>query len=78
MTSTSRPSAPATGPRRAAPQVFYFAPQKKWYLVYQTGLPSYSTTKDPSKPETWSAPRNFQEEMPDIIRDNSAPSLCER
>jgi glycosyl hydrolase family 62 len=61
----------AIGPGyRAAPHVFYFAPQKKWYLVYQTGVPSYSTTDDPSKPETWSAPRNFQEEMPEIIRQN--------
>src|SRR4051794_39227968 len=55
---------------RAAPQLFYFAPQKKWYLVYQTGLPSYSTTTDPTKPETWSAPKNFQDKMPDIIAQN--------
>lgn len=55
---------------RAAPQVFYFAPQRKWYLVYQTGLPSYSTTRDPSKPETWTATKNFQETMPQIIADN--------
>jgi endo-1,4-beta-xylanase len=55
---------------RAAPQVFYFAPQKKWYLVYQTGLPSYSTTRDLSRPETWSATKNFQESMPQIIADN--------
>ncbi len=55
---------------RAAPQVFYFAPQHKWYMVYQTGVPSYSTTDDPSKPESWSAPRNFQDSMPDIIADN--------
>jgi endo-1,4-beta-xylanase len=61
----------AIGPGyRAAPQVFYFAPQKEWYLVYQTGLPSYSTTDDPTNPESWSAPRNFQDEMPDIIRQN--------
>jgi hypothetical protein len=55
---------------RAAPQVFYFAPQRKWYLVYQTGLPSFSTTRDISRPETWSAPKNFQETMPQIIADN--------
>ena len=55
---------------RAAPEVFYFAPQKKWYLVYQTGLPSYSTTTDPTRPETWSATRNLQESMPQIIADN--------
>jgi endo-1,4-beta-xylanase len=55
---------------RAAPEVFYFAPQKRWYLVYQTGLPSYSTTTDPTRPETWSATKNFQETMPQIIADN--------
>jgi endo-1,4-beta-xylanase len=29
---------------RAALQVFFFAPQNLWYLVYQTGNASYSTT----------------------------------
>lgn len=61
----------AIGPGyRAAPQAFYFAPKKKWYLVYQTGLPSYSTTDDPTNPESWSAPKNFQDQMPDVIRQN--------
>jgi endo-1,4-beta-xylanase len=55
---------------RAAPQLFYFAPKKTWFLVYQTGLPSYSTTDDPTRPETWSAPKNFQDKMPDIIAQN--------
>nr|AFY23018.1 unknown [uncultured bacterium] len=55
---------------RAAPQVFYFAPQNRWYLVYQTGLPSFSTTTDINNPQSWSAPRNFQSAMPDIIRQN--------
>jgi endo-1,4-beta-xylanase len=55
---------------RAAPQVFYFAPQRTWYLVYQTGNGSYSTAADPGRPETWSAPKNFYSQMPDIIRDN--------
>ncbi|MDT0345744.1 non-reducing end alpha-L-arabinofuranosidase family hydrolase [Streptomyces litchfieldiae] len=55
---------------RAAPQVFYFAPEKTWYLIYQTGLPSYSTTTDISDPTSWSAPRNFQEEMPPIVEEN--------
>ncbi|QOV40466.1 endo-1,4-beta-xylanase [Streptomyces ferrugineus] len=31
---------------RAAPQVFYYAPQRLWYLVYQTGNASYSTNPD--------------------------------
>ncbi|MEU0051292.1 non-reducing end alpha-L-arabinofuranosidase family hydrolase [Streptomyces sp. NPDC006309] len=55
---------------RAAPQVFYYAPQKLWYLVYQTGNASYSTNPDISNPDGWSAPRNFYPSMPDIIRQN--------
>ncbi len=54
----------------AAPHVFYFEPDGLWYLVYQTGLPSYSTTTDINDPASWSAPRNFQNEMPQIVRDN--------
>lgn len=54
----------------AAPHVFYFAPQNLWYLVYQTGLPSYSTTSNINDPMSWSAPRNFQSSMPQIVRDN--------
>jgi endo-1,4-beta-xylanase len=55
---------------RAAPQVFYYAPQKLWYLVYQTGNASYSTNPDISNPNGWSAPRNFYASMPDIIKQN--------
>ncbi len=55
---------------RAAPQVFYNAPQRLWYLVYQTGNASYSTNPDISNPNGWSAPRNFYSSMPDIIRQN--------
>ncbi|XVV00504.1 non-reducing end alpha-L-arabinofuranosidase family hydrolase [Actinosynnema sp. CA-248983] len=57
---------------KAAPQVFYFAPQRLWYLVYQTGdNASYSTTTDIANPASWSAPRNFYANgMPQIIRDN--------
>jgi hypothetical protein len=54
----------------AAPQVFYFAPQKLWYMVYQTGPPSYSTTTDPSKPESWSAPRTFFDSEPPVVTEN--------
>ena len=43
-----------------APQVFYFQPHKKWYLVYQMGVPeskkmwvAYSTTDDISDPTSW-------------------------
>lgn len=53
---------------RAAPQVFYFAPQKLWYLVYQGGPPLYSTTNDISDPLSWSAPKPFFNTTPDILK----------
>jgi len=43
----------------AAPQVFYFAPQSKWYLIFQSGQPQYATNDDVGKPEAWTAPVNF-------------------
>jgi hypothetical protein len=43
----------------AAPQVFYFAPQSKWYLIFQSGQPQYSTNDDINKPEAWTQPVNF-------------------
>lgn len=43
-----------------APQVFYFEPHAKWYLVYQVGVAgskkmwvAYSTTTDISNPTSW-------------------------
>jgi hypothetical protein len=42
-----------------APEVFYFTPQNKWYLIFQSGQPQYSTTSDPTQPSTWSEPQNF-------------------
>lgn len=42
----------------AAPQVFLFRPQSKWYLIYQTTdsnyLPAYSTTDNIDDPASWS------------------------
>ena len=56
---------------RAAPQLFYFTPQHLWYLVYQTdGGASYSTNTDPTRPQNWTAPKNFYAAMPDIIKQN--------
>ena len=62
----------AIGPGyRAAPELFYFQPQGLWYLIYQSGDgATYSTTTDPTKPETWSAPKPFFSTMPDIIQQN--------
>lgn len=46
-----------------APQVFYFTPHKKWYLVYQWADkntksfgPGFSTLDDPAKPATLTKP----------------------
>ena len=43
-----------------APQVFYFTPHKRWYLVYQMGVPglqkmwvAYSTTDNIADPQSW-------------------------
>lgn len=43
-----------------APQIFYFSPHKKWYLVYQMGVRgakkmwvAYSTTSDIADPDSW-------------------------
>jgi len=43
-----------------APQVFYFSPHKKWYLIYQVGVPkskkmwvAYSTTSTIADPTSW-------------------------
>ncbi|GAB2843497.1 non-reducing end alpha-L-arabinofuranosidase family hydrolase [Lentzea nigeriaca] len=55
---------------RAAPEVFYFAPQRLWYLVYQTGNASFSTNPDIDNPNGWSAPKNFYPSMPTIIQQN--------
>jgi endo-1,4-beta-xylanase len=63
----------AIGPGfRAAPQVFYFAPQKLWYLVYQSGNSSYSTNPDLSNPNGWSAPKDFYAGVPALIQKNLA------
>jgi hypothetical protein len=50
-----------------APQVFFFEPQGLWYLVYQSGPPTYSTTADISDPLSWTAPRPFFAETPATV-----------
>jgi len=48
-----------------APQVFYFTPHRRWYLLYQTSdlsrkpsmQPAVSTTTDLANPGSWSPPR---------------------
>jgi hypothetical protein len=52
---------------RAAPEVFYFEPQKLWYLIYQNGNAAYSTNKDISNPAGWTAPQTFYSKTPALI-----------
>ena len=67
-----------TNPRlsgyKCAPQVFYFAPQNLWYLVYQTQPPAYSTSTDPSDVNSWSAMKEFMP-MPSIITNSDTGGI---
>jgi Glycosyl hydrolase family 62. len=60
----------AIGPGyHCAPQVFYFAPQKLWYLIYQGGAgPMYSTSTTLDDPMSWSAPKAFFSTTPEIVK----------
>ncbi|MFB3894007.1 MAG: non-reducing end alpha-L-arabinofuranosidase family hydrolase [Phycisphaerae bacterium] len=50
-----------------APEVFYFRPHRKWYMIYQMGIPggtakkfmwvAYSTTDNIADPASWSKPQ---------------------
>lgn len=58
-----------------APQVFYFAPHERWYLVYQMGVPgaskmwvAYSTTADIADPNSWTQARPILDGGPDDPR----------
>ena len=59
-----------SGRYACAPQVFYFAPQEKWYLLTQTRdanyQPVFSTTTTLDKPDSWTAPQSL------ITKDDSA------
>jgi hypothetical protein len=58
-----------------APQVFYFRPHKKWYLVYQVveqdrkpGLqPAFSTTENIADPDSWTQAELFFPEGPEGV-----------
>jgi hypothetical protein len=54
---------------RAAPQVYYFAPQKLWYLIFQGGDPMYSTTKNLADPTSWTPPQPFYPTTPASVKD---------
>lgn len=61
---------PALTGYHAAPQVFFFAPQKKWYLIFQSGQPQYSTSEDISNPASWTRPVNFFATQPPTVKAN--------
>lgn len=59
-----------------APQVFYFTPHRKWYLIYQLEDstrdiafgPCYSTTDDINEPTSWSLPTPLYSKKPDNLK----------
>lgn len=59
-----------------APQVFYFTPQRKWYLVYQASdpawdppyRPAFSTTDDIADPASWTKPQPLVDPKPESIQ----------
>jgi len=60
---------PGFGGYKSAPQVFYFQPQKLWYLVFQTPWPTYSTNPNLGNPAGWSNPRTFFTNTPNNALD---------
>jgi hypothetical protein len=50
---------PGFGGYKCAPEVFYFAPQRKWYYLFQTQRPAYCTSETPNDPRSWTAPLQF-------------------
>ena len=69
-THTYLDSTPIGRGYRAAPHLFFFAPHNLWYMVYQTGLPTFSTSTDPGNPRSWTTPRNFMSSEPSIVTQN--------
>ncbi|MCD6288481.1 MAG: family 43 glycosylhydrolase, partial [Candidatus Hydrogenedentes bacterium] len=59
-----------------APQVFFFSPQKKWYMICQVQdptrnpslQPAYSTSDNLSDPKSWSKPKLLFDEQPANVK----------
>jgi hypothetical protein len=59
-----------------APQVFYFTPQRKWYLIYQASdtnrpvalQPAFSTSTNLAEAASWSTPQFLYERHPSNIK----------
>ncbi|HMF42206.1 MAG TPA: non-reducing end alpha-L-arabinofuranosidase family hydrolase [Polyangia bacterium] len=58
----------------AAPQIFFFRPQNKWYLVFQSGPPQYSTNDDITNPAGWTQPQSFYASEPATVTQNKGAS----
>ena len=54
---------------KISPQIFYFEPHERWYLIYQTPEPAYSHSTDPTQVSSWSAPTRMMS-MPDIVEES--------
>lgn len=60
-----------------APQIFYFRPQQKWYLIYQIVdqsrqpalQPAFSTTANISEPKSWTAPALLMEDASNGVKN---------
>ncbi|MFC1490393.1 non-reducing end alpha-L-arabinofuranosidase family hydrolase [Candidatus Latescibacterota bacterium] len=61
---------PSLSGYHCAPHMFYFTPHKKWYLTFQSQQPQYCTTDDITKPETWTAPKDFFDGKPESLGRN--------
>ncbi|HMC27734.1 MAG TPA: non-reducing end alpha-L-arabinofuranosidase family hydrolase [Verrucomicrobiae bacterium] len=59
-----------------APQVFYFTPHRKWYLIHQASdstrkpslQPAFSTTTNIAEPASWTKPLLLYKEHPENIK----------
>ena len=59
-----------------APQVFYFTPHRRWYLLHQASDPSrpvtlqpaFATTEKIEDPASWSAPQFLYDEHPSNVK----------
>jgi len=59
-----------------APQVFYFTPQQKWYLIYQASdtnrpvalQPVFSTSTNIADPASWTTPRFLYDRHPASVK----------
>lgn len=67
-----------TSDYHGAPQIFYFAPQKLWYLIYQATDPTrnlkygpcYSTNRDLNDPKGWTLPEPLY-----VVKENAKAGL---